>query len=789
MLHNYFKIAFRNIFRNKAFSVINILGLASGIATSLLLLLWVQDELQTGRHYQHLDRLFRIMEHEIADGRIVTDEDTPGILAAELKAQLPEIAFAAGISNKEHHILRAGEKISRQEGCFAGADWFRIYSIPLLAGNPESALSAPDGIAVSRSLATSLFGDPGSASGKLIQIDNWRNVKVTAVFEDLPAGSTDKYDYLLNWDTYLKREPWLSVWENGGPGTRVLLKPNADPQKVSAKLKTFLKGRNKDINATFNIELFLQPEADAYLYSRFTNGRRDGGRIDYVRLFIIVAAFILLIAAINFMNLATAKAMKRAKEVGVRKVVGAQRLSLIWQFMNEALMMTIFAAIAALTIVMLCLPLFNQLTGKQLVLPAGDPAFWGLLLIILVVTAAFSGSYPAFFMSGIRPLAVLKGILRSGRGAQLFRRGLVVFQFVLSMLMIAGTIVVYQQLKYIQTKNLGFNRENLIIIPAEGEIPGKYGAFKQELLQQPGISAVTHMQTTPLYNGNTTDGVQWEGKDPGQAIQFNNTSVGYDFVSTMGLQLISGRDFSPAFRSDSSNYLINEAAAKRLGYPDPVGRPLTFGHKPGVIAGVLKDFHFNSLHVSIRPLIIRLNESWAYGSILIRTKPGATRQALAGIEAITRKMNPLYPFSYSFLDEDFRHIYNSEMVAGKLIALFTSLSIFIACLGLFGLAAFTAEQRTREIGVRKVLGASVSGIVALLSRDFLKLVMLAVIIATPIAWYATGQWLEQFSYRVSLSWTVFVAAGLIAITIAALTISFQSIRAALMNPVNSLRTD
>ncbi|NML36927.1 FtsX-like permease family protein [Chitinophaga sp. G-6-1-13] len=787
MTHNYIKVAYRNIIRNRVFSVINILGLALGIASSLLLLLWIQDEWRTGRYYDNLGSLFRIMENEIADGRTVTDEDTPGILAEELKMQIPEIAFAAGLSQHENHILTVGEKVSRLSGCFAGADWFNMYSIPLLAGSPASALNEPNNIAVSRKVAETFFKDAQTALGSIIRMDNGTDCKVTAVFEDLPANSLDKYDYLRNWNVFLKREPWLNVWENAGPGTRIRLKPNVDPQVVNAKLKTFLKGRNKDINASFNIELFLQPEADAWLYSNFTNGRRDGGRIEYVRLFLIVAVFILVIAAINFMNLATARSVKRAKEVGIRKVVGARRLSLIWQFMYEALLMTCMAAMVAVAAVWLSLPLFNLLTGKHLVLPVSEPLFWMALLLLLVVTALLSGSYPAFFLSSVQPVRVLKGVLKTGPEAHLIRRGLVVFQFVLSMLMIVGTIVVYQQLQYVQTKNLGFDRENLIVIPAEGAIPEKYQAFKQELLERGSISAVTHMQTNPLSNGNTTDGVQWAGKNPDIAIQFNNTSVGYDFVKTMKLQLARGRDFSSAFGSDSVNYLINESAAKRMGYEDPVGQPLTFGKRPGVIVGVLHDFHFNSLHVPIRPLIVRLNERWAYGFILIKAQAGQTKQALATAEALCRKMNPRYPFTYSFLDEDFQKVYNSEAVVGKLIGLFTCLSICIACLGLFGLAAFTAEQRTKEIGVRKVLGASVTNIVALLSGDFLKLILLAIVIASPIAWYAMSQWLETFSYRISISWIVLALSGLIAVLIAGLTISIQSIRAALVNPVNSLR--
>ncbi len=543
-------------------------------------------------------------------------------------------------------------------------------------------------------------------------------------------------------------------------------------------------------NANFNIQLFLQPETEAYLYSNFRNGQRDGGRIEYVRLFSIVAAFLLLIASINFMNLATARSVKRAREVGVRKVVGAERSSLIGQFMGEAFLITTLALGVAVLLAGLLVPLFNQLTGKQLTLPLNQPSFWALLIGLLAVTGGLAGSYPALFLSSLQPVRVLKGTLRFSAGAQLFRRGLVVFQFALSMLMIVGTMVVYRQLQYIQTKNLGYDRENLIQLSSNSSALGaKYLTFKDELLRMPGIQAVTYSQTSPLGNVNTSDGASWTGKDPRSAIQFNNTAVGYDYIKTMNIKLLEGRDFLPAFGTDSTNYLINQAAAKRIGYKDPVGQPLTFWSKPGKIVGLLEDYHFNSLHVAIRPLIIRLQKNNHYGQILIRTQPGQTKQALASLETLYKKMIPAFPFSYSFVDSEYENLYKSETVVGTLATVFACLAIFIACLGLFGLAAFTAEQRTKEIGVRKVLGASVASVVALLSKDFLRLVLIAVVVSSPLAWYVAKQWLQNFEYRIDLEWWMFVLAGIVGVVIALLTVSFQSVKAALMNPVKSLRSE
>lgn len=789
MLTNVIKIAWRNMARNKAFSAINIMGLALGMAASLIILLWVRDELSIGKQYPNSPFLYRIMEREFSSGKVVADEDTPGLLAEELKKQFPEVVYAAGYTWPEGHVLTVGDKVIRQRGRFAGADWFSMYSIPLLAGTPATALNSPSGVAISRKLAEAYFGSTQNAMGKSIRFDNSKDYAVTAVFENLPASDPEEYDFLLNWSVFLERDPWAKEWTNTGPGTRIQLSPDADRKQFEAKLQWFLKGRNTDFNSTYYIELFLQPEREAYLHSYFKEGYREGGPIVYVRLLAIAAVFLLLIAGINFTNLATARSVKRAREVGVRKVVGAGRLSLIGQFMGEALLLTTFALVIAIVLVLALLPAFNQLTGKQLVLSFNKPSVWGLLLAMLAVMGLLAGSYPAFFLSALKPVRVLKGVLRFGTGAQFFRRGLVVFQFIMSMLVITGTLIVYRQLHYIQTKNIGYDRANLIRIPSEGALTKKYPAFREELLRMPGIESMTFGTLNPLDNGNTTEAVEWPGKDPNQTISFNQAAVGYDFTKVLKLHVIQGRDFSPDFATDSVNYLINEAAAKRIGYKDPVGKPLTFWRKPGVIVGVLEDFHFNSLHKPITPMILRLKESAGYSYIYVRTKPGQAKQALSGIEKLCRTMNPDYPFSYSFVDEGYQRQYKSESIVSTLATIFTFLAIFIACLGLFGLAAFTAEQRTKEIGVRKVLGASVANIVGLLSKDFLKLVLIAIVVASPVAWWVMQQWLQGFAYRITISWWIFVLAGVLAVLIALITVSFQSIKAALVSPAKSLKTE
>jgi predicted permease len=788
MIKSIFKIAWRSLIRNKSFSTINILGLALGMAASLSIFLWIRDELSIGRQYKNSASLYRIMEREFTAGKIVADGDTPGILAEELKKQFPEVVHAAGFTWPEGHVLTVGEKIIRQVGRYAGADWFAIYSIPLLAGTPATALNTPSGIAISRKLAETYFGNPQQAIGQTIRFDNATDYQVSAVFENLPVNDPEQYDYLLNWGEFLRGNTWATEWTSGGPQTRIQLSADANVQQFDAKLKDFLKGRNTDFGPTFHIELFLQPESEVYLYSSFKNGYQDGGRIDSVRLLGIVAVFLLLIAGINFTNLATARSVKRAREVGVRKAIGAPRSSLIRQFMVEALLLTLIALVVAIVIVVAILPAFNQLTGKEMALALDQPKVWAMLAGLLVITGILAGSYPAFFLSSLNPVCVLKGALRFGTGAQFFRRGLVVFQFTMSMLLITGTLIVYKQLHYIQTKNIGYDRENLISVPGQSGLGDKYASFRNELLKAPGIRAVTHAALNPLHNGNTTESVTWPGKDPNEMISFNQTGVWYDFAKVLKVNIIQGRDFSPAF-ADSNNFLINQTAAARIGYKNPVGQPLTIWGKPGKIIGVVEDFHFNSLHDVITPMIIRLEAKYSYDNILVRTEPGKSKEALAAIEKLCHSMNPGFPFTYSFIDEGYRQQYKSETIVGTLATIFAMLAIFIACLGLFGLAAFTAEQRTKEIGVRKVLGASVSNIVTLLSKDFLKLVLIAIVVASPLAWWVMHEWLQSFSYRVNIGWWVFLVAGILAMVIALITVSFQSIKAALMSPAKTLKTE
>jgi hypothetical protein len=489
------------------------------------------------------------------------------------------------------------------------------------------------------------------------------------------------------------------------------------------------------------------------------------------------------------MNLTTARSVKRAKEIGVRKVVGALRFALIRQFIGEALVVVSVAIIFSLLIVTLVLPQFNQLTDKQIQLPLHDSTFWLSIAGLLFVTGFISGSYPAVYLCSFKPVRVLKGSMKFTSSALWFRKGLVVFQFMLSIILIIGTIVVSKQVNYIQTMNLGYDRENLLYIPLEGDLLAKYELFKNESLKAPGIKYISRITDNPTEIDNGTGGVQWIGKDPNLDIEFTQSAVGYDFAKTMHLQFVQGRDFSKDFPTDSAGYIINESALKIIGYKNPVGKPLTFWQKPGTIIGVLKDFHFNSLHVPIRPMVLRLGENIEWGQALVKTQPGKTKEALASLERICKELNPKFPFTYKFSDDEYAKLYKSEQVVSKLANYFAVLAIFISCLGLLGLVMFTAEQRTKEFGIRKVLGASPITLFNLLSKEFLLLVLIALIIASPLAWLAMHNWLQDYAYKIDISWWMFVIAGITAVLIALITVSFQAIKSSLANPVKSLRTE
>ncbi|HTJ13188.1 MAG TPA: ABC transporter permease [Dinghuibacter sp.] len=796
MIRSYFTIAFRNISKNKGFTAINVTGLALGMACSLLILLWVRDELSVDAG--NSPHLYRIVERLHFDGKVTGQYSTPGLLPRQLKLDVPEIQYATSFEDIDVHSFRVGDKILKNKGAGADSDYFKMFNYPLVAGDANTALAGPESIAISKTMADNFFGSPATALGQTIRYDNRKDFKVTAVFADIPKNVSERFDFLLNWTFLLKDYDWLLPWDNNDAETDVVLYPNANPDAVRRKIHNFI---DKFILAQegtaipgWKVDLDLQPYKDVYLHSHFDENAQidNNGRIQYVRLFSLVALFILMIACINFMNLTTARSIKRAREIGVRKVMGAKRGLLIQQFMGEALVIAFFSAWLAMIVVTAVLPAFNQLTGKEISLPYASGSFWLFLLALIIVTGFVSGSYPSLVLSAFNPIRVLKGgSLRAGPGALIFRKGLVIFQFVLSIVLIISTILISRQIGYVENANLGYDRENLIYVPIEGDLIAKHQLFRQEAARLPGVASVSMVSQSPTQVNNGTIGVKWPGKDPNAKPMFVQLGVGYDFLGTMKIKLAKGRDFSRDYATDTVGYVLNQTAVAKIGYKgDPIGQELTFWGHHGRVIGVTQDFHFRSLHDHVDPLILWYDEKQPqYGIFLIRTRPGASREVVHGLENLCRTMNPSFPFTYQFSSQEYTKLYKSEELVGRLSVIFAVLAIVISCLGLLGLSIFTAVQRTREIGIRKVLGASPFNLFNLLSREFLWLVGIAFAIAGPLAWWAMTQWLRSFAYRTPISWWIFALSGVIALAIALATVCYQAVKTASASPVKSLRNE
>jgi ABC-type lipoprotein release transport system permease subunit len=609
------------------------------------------------------------------------------------------------------------------------------------------------------------------------------------VFENVTPQSSLQFDFLLNWDAQKKR---ILEYSSNDFATYLLLAPSADPRRVEASINQFLQPR-LDKNAGVRVEVGLQRFGDQYLHDSFVNGRPEEGRIGYVRLFSGVAIFILIIACINFMNLSTARSVKRAKEVGLRKVIGSSRGHLILQFLGEALLFSFLALFISILLLYVLLPAFNHFTGKQISAPLMQGSFWLSLAALASFTGLVAGSYPALYLSSLQPVRILKGALRFTQGSIWLRKGLTVFQFVLSIVLIVATLVITRQTQYVQNARLGYDRENLVYVRIDGDLVKEknYLYFKEHASRLPGIAMIDRSTEAPHeMNFLVKDDINWEGKDKNADVRVKPASVGFDFVRLMHMTITEGRDFSRSIATDSSDaFIVNEEAVKEMGLKDPIGKWVSAWKKKGHIIGVLKDYHTQSLREAIRPILLDVKEYEDFGVIIARTLPGQTREALASLEQVYKEANPAYAFTYQFVDEEYKKLYSSEGIISKLSVLFATLAILISCLGLLGLVMFAAEQRIREIGIRKVLGASLGEIIRLFSRDFLKLVFIAFLIAAPLAWYSMNRWLQDFAYRIDLSWWIFALAGGAAIGIALLTVSYQAVRSALANPVNSLRAE
>jgi predicted permease len=785
MFGNYFKIAVRNLLGKKVYSAINILGLSVGLACSFFILLWVRDETSYDRFHKDGDQIHQAWRHMTTGGQTYTMSSLPKRVADEMAAEYPEVQEIVTTFLNQQIVVTSGDRNYRETGGHVTPTFFEMFSFPFIQGNPETALRGVTSAVITERTARKLFGkDWGNVLGRSFIIDHKKEFIITGVVRDVPENSSIQFDVLLPIQEYFDRDERYEEWYFMAFAVYARLRDGTSLDGFNEKVAGLF---NRHTNASDH-QIFLQPFGDVYLHSVYRDGQLVGGRIEYVHTFTAVAIFLLLIACINFMNLATARSSQRAREIGVRKVIGAHQQSLITQFMTESMTMAFVAFLLALGLVLALLPPFNYLTGKHLSASNLNGSFLLGILGISLVAGVVSGSYPALYLSSFKPVAVLRGTFRQRSGTVVtLRKGLVVFQFALSVLLIVSTVAVYLQLDYIRTKNLGLERENLLFVAREGALEDRYEAVAQELLMQPGIASVTASGQNPLEIGNNTTSVYWSGKDRDNLQLFYIINASYDFAKTMRMELAAGRDFSRAFGADSMSYLVNEETARLIG-GDVVGKTLGVYGEKGQIVGVVKNFSMNSLYLPIEPAVIRFHPEWA-GYLYMRTEPGRTQEALAGLEAVYKRFNPGYPLEYTFLDQKFEQTYRSEAVMGTLANIFAVIALFISCLGLFGLTSFTVEQRTKELGVRKVLGASVAGIVVMLSRDFLKLVLIGFVIATPVTWYTMNQWLENFADRIDIGAGVFLLAGLAAILIALATVSLQSIKAAIANPVDCLRNE
>ena len=790
MFRNHLKIAWRNLLKDRQFTLLNVLGLSAGLACALLIFLWVNDERSYDKFFANDDKLYQVMEHRKSDGDIKVSDESSGLVSELLKNQMPEVQYAASLAPSDwfqKFTLTVGDKNIKANGQYAGKDYFNIFSFKLLEGDKNKVLADNSSIVISDELAKKLFGTTENIIGKSIDFQHDTTFFVSGIFENLPSHSSQQFDFVLSFDYYFSVQNWVKTWGNTGPHNFVLLKKGTDLRVFNKKIAGVIAANADDTTRS----LFAAKFSDNYLLNSFDHGSQVGSKIIYVRLFSLIAIFILVIACINFMNLSTAKASRRMKEVGIKKVVGASRKQLIFQFLSESIMLTLLAMGFATLMVWLLLPQFNQLTGKQISLNP-DPKIIGSFFAIALITGLLAGSYPAFYLSKFNALSVLKGALNTSISEALSRKGLVVFQFTMSSVLIVAVIIVYQQVRFIQSTNPGYNKDNIVRFYSEGSIQGKEDQFITEMKKIPGVVNASFTFNNMIGRNFGVWGIGWEGKDPNADIYFEGFGAGYDFIETMDMQMKEGRSFNRNYGDDYSKILLNEAAIKAMHLKNPVGKIVTvFGDKRQII-GIVKDFHFESLHEPVKPAYFTLQQNPGrnpWFKLMVRIKAADQQQTIAAIQHLYEKTNPGFPFTFNFLSEAYQKQYDTETRIATLSKYFAGLAIIISCLGLFGLAAFTAQKRRKEIGVRKVIGASITDITGMLSKDFLKLVVIALCIAFPVSWWLMNSWLQGFAYRIHIGAGVFLLAGISIILITLFTISYQSIKAAIANPVKSLRTE
>jgi ABC-type antimicrobial peptide transport system permease subunit len=789
LLWNYIKTALRLIRRQKAFSLINISGLAIGFTICMLIMLWVADEWSFDRFHSNSSQIYRIYRDESAVQPNSTSALTPPPMAAALKEDFPEIVKSTRFGYWRKQLVTYGDK-SFNEPNYRNADpdFFTMFSFPLLRGNPETVFASPYSVVLTETAARKYFGQEDPL-GKTLTVNNTYDIVATGIVKHVPLNSTLRFDLLSPFEILIKESIGEEARDNWGFNsftTFVMLNQNTSSHDFNQKLKGYLKKYAQEDSD----ELVLQPLTDIHLFSNLGHDINNRGDIKYVWIFTALAFFVLLIAGVNFMNLSTARSANRAKEVGLRKVLGAGRSQLIRQFFGESVLMALFAFLAALILLELLLPLFNNISGKYLSSPwHNSPFFLMVFLLLALITGLISGSYPALFLSSFHPARILKGsTLRSTGSHSFLRKSLVVFQFSLSVFLIVGTIIISRQLSYLKKSDLGFDHEHIIHLSIHGELREKYDAIRDRFLQNPDVLHVTASMALPTNIQSTPGTPEWEGKDPYVQMPIKADFVDYDYFETFDIPLVEGRSFSKEYPTDMETaFIVNEEAVRRMGLEKPVvGKTFGFWGIDGQIIGVMKDAHFQSLHYKIEPLVFKMFRQWLR-RIYLKIRTDNIPSTLWSLERAWKQMNPGYPFEYKFLDEDFNDLYESETRLGNVFQSFTALSVFIACLGLFGLASFMAEQKTKEIGIRKVLGSSTLSIITLLNKEFLKWILAANLIAWPISYLVMQRWIQKFAYRTNITVEIFILAGIIGLTVALVTVSMQTLKAARANPADSLK--
>lgn len=784
MFKNYLKTTFRNLWKNKGYTFLNIGGLAIGIACAALIFLWVENELTWNHYFSNRDNLYKVKDRQTYDGQTFTFDATPGPLAPGMKAEIPGIKNTTRTTWGNRVLFSLNDKSIYEQGMYVDSSFLSMFKLQFIEGNAAQAFHDLYSVVISETMANKFFGST-NVTGKTLKIDNDKNYIITGVIKDLPQNISFRFDWLSPFQIYLNNNDWLKEFGNNGIVTYAETEPNVNVDNINKKLYNYLKAKDTSLNARMSI----YPMSRWRLYDSYEDGKEIPGRVKYVNLFTIIAWIILIIACINFMNLATARSEQRAREVGVRKVLGAGKRKLVAQFVGESLIMSFISALLAIGLIYLALPAFNNLINSKLSVHLFYPAHISALIVIAVLCGLVAGSYLAFYLSSFNPVGVLKGIKLKSGSAGYIRKGLVVLQFAISVTFIICTIIIYQQIQHIKTRNLGYNKQDLVYLDLNGKMKQNFDVLKNDLKQSGVVANAALSRSSVLQLGSNTSNFNWDGKDPNKQVLITVESVSPEYISTMGMKLKAGRDFYNGMKADSGNIIINDAMAKLITNKNAVGKIISAGNDRLTVVGVVNDFLYNDMYSSAAPLILYIDTaSTNYLSIRLHANAGL-KTALPQIENIIKKDNPGYPVEYNFVDDSFSKLFQTETLIGQLAGVFAALAIFISCLGLFGLAAYTAEQRKKEIGIRKVLGASVQGVAGLLSKDFLSLVGIACIISFPVAWLVMHDWLQNFNYRVNISWLIFIGAGVLAILIALITVSFQAIKAAIANPVESLRTE